>query len=115
MGFKKSVMRNGNSEVRNGNSEARNGNSEARNGNSEMRNGNQENLYPISHMASEKWEVGLKRGFPFLKYPTLVQTIAPSVPFPVFKSEGEPGTNPKSKLRLLLQFHRILLFLGTPL
>ena len=23
-----------------------------------------------SHMASEKWEVGLKRGFPFLKYPT---------------------------------------------
>ena len=24
-----------------------------------------------SHMASEKWEVGLKRGFPFLKYPTL--------------------------------------------
>ena len=27
-----------------------------------------------SHMASEKWEVGLKRGFPFLKYPTLVKS-----------------------------------------
>jgi hypothetical protein len=25
-----------------------------------------------SHMASEKWEVGLKRGFPFLKYPTQI-------------------------------------------
>ena len=25
-----------------------------------------------SHMASEKWEVGLKQGFPFLKYPTLI-------------------------------------------
>ena len=26
--------------------------------------------YHISHMASEKWEVGLIREFPFLKYPT---------------------------------------------
>ena len=33
--------------------------------------GNCESLHPISHMTSEKWEVGLKRGFPFLKYPTL--------------------------------------------
>ena len=27
-------------------------------------------LHPTSHMASEKWGVGLKRGFPFLKYST---------------------------------------------
>ena len=39
------------------------GKSEVRNGNSEVRNGNEENLYSISHMASEKWEVGLKREF----------------------------------------------------
>ena len=26
------------------------------------------------------------------RLPKLVQTIAPSVPLPVFKSEGEPGT-----------------------
>ena len=32
--------------------------------------GDCECLHPISHMASEKWEVGLKREFPFLKYPT---------------------------------------------
>ena len=32
--------------------------------------GDCEFLHPISHMASEKWEVGLKREFPFLKYPT---------------------------------------------
>ena len=25
------------------------------------------------------------------RLPKLVQTIAPSIPFPVFKSEGEPG------------------------
>ena len=30
--------------------------------------GDCECLHPISHMASEKWEVGLKREFPFLKY-----------------------------------------------
>ena len=29
-------------------------------------------LHPISHMASEKWEVGLKREFLYLKYPTQV-------------------------------------------
>ena len=34
--------------------------------------GDCEFLHPISHMASEKWEVGLKREFPFLKYPTKV-------------------------------------------
>ena len=33
--------------------------------------GDCECLHPISRMASEKWEVGLKREFPFLKYPTL--------------------------------------------
>ena len=43
-----------------------------RNGNSEMRNGNQEYLHPTSHMASEKWEMGLKWESPFLKYPPLV-------------------------------------------
>ena len=32
--------------------------------------GDCECLHPISHMASEKWEVGLKQEFPFLKYPT---------------------------------------------
>ena len=32
-------------------------------------------------------------GFAFaFRLPKLVQTIAPSVPFPMFKSEGEPGT-----------------------
>ena len=36
-----------------------------------MGNGDCECLHPISHMTSEKWEVGRKRGFPFLKYPTL--------------------------------------------
>ena len=30
--------------------------------------GDCEFLHPISHMASEKWEVRLKREFPFLKY-----------------------------------------------
>ena len=31
------------------------------------------------------------------RLPKLVHTIAPSVPFPVFKSEGEPGTcNPSN-------------------
>ena len=30
--------------------------------------GDCEFLHPISHMASEKWEVGLKREFPFLRY-----------------------------------------------
>ena len=30
--------------------------------------GDCECLHPISHMASEKWAVGLKREFPFLKY-----------------------------------------------
>ena len=33
--------------------------------------GDCECLHPISHMASEKWEVGHKREFPFLKYPPL--------------------------------------------
>ena len=56
-------------DMRSWNSEVRNGNSEARNGNSEVRNGNQENSFPISQKASEKWEVGLKWEFPFLKYP----------------------------------------------
>ena len=32
-----------------------------------------------------KWNRGCNR------LPKLVQTIVPSVPFPVFKSEGEPG------------------------
>ena len=32
-----------------------------------------------------KWNRGRNR------LPNLVQTIAPSIPFPVFKSEGEPG------------------------
>ena len=32
--------------------------------------GDCECLHPIFHMASEKWEVGLKREFPFVKYPT---------------------------------------------
>ena len=36
-----------------------------------MGSGDCECSHPTSHMASEKWEVGLKRGFPFLKYPTL--------------------------------------------
>ena len=30
--------------------------------------GDCECLHPISHMASEKWDVGPKRGFLFLKY-----------------------------------------------
>ena len=35
-----------------------------------MRNQIWENLHPISHLASEKWEVGSKREFSFLKpYP----------------------------------------------
>ena len=34
--------------------------------------GDCECLHPISRMSSEKWEVGLKRGFPLLKYPTPV-------------------------------------------
>ena len=33
-----------------------------------MEGGDCECLLPISHMASEKWEVGPKRGFLFLKY-----------------------------------------------
>ena len=32
--------------------------------------------YHISHMASEKWEVGLEQEFPFLKYPTLMMIPA---------------------------------------
>ena len=42
------------------NSEVRNGNLEVRNGNLEVGNGNGEKLNPISHMTSEKLEVGLK-------------------------------------------------------
>ena len=52
-----------NSEVRNGNLEMRNGNSEVRNGNLQVRNGNGENLYPISHMTSEKWDSNEKSHF----------------------------------------------------
>ena len=37
--------------------------------------GDWECLHPISHMASEKWEVGIERGFPFLKYPTLARFV----------------------------------------
>ena len=40
-------------------------------GKSEVRNGKVGKLFSISHMASEKWEVGLKGEFPFLKYPPL--------------------------------------------
>ena len=36
-----------------------------------MGSGDCEFSYHISRIASEKWEVGLKREFPFLKYPTL--------------------------------------------
>ena len=54
-----------------GKSEVRNGNSEVRSGHSEVRNGNQENLNLISQMESEKWEVGFKQEFSFLKYPPL--------------------------------------------
>ena len=32
-------------------------------------NGDCECLHPTYHMASEKWEVGLKREFPYLNYP----------------------------------------------
>ena len=53
----------------NWNSEVRYGNLEMRNGKLEVRNWNQENLHPTSHMASEKWEMGLKWESPFLKYP----------------------------------------------
>ena len=34
--------------------------------------GDCECLHTISHMASEKWDVGLKREFPSLTYPTLI-------------------------------------------
>ena len=63
-------------DMRSWNSEVRNGNSEARNGNSEVRNGNQENSFPISQKASEKWEVGLKWEFPFSKYPPQLCNVA---------------------------------------
>ena len=63
-------------DMRSWNSEVRNGNSEARNGNSEVRNGNQENSFPISQKASEKWEVGLKWEFPFSKYPPLFSVLS---------------------------------------
>ena len=47
-----------------------------------------------------KWNRGRNR------LPKLVQTIAPSVPFPVFTSEGEPGTVPLNIWNLIqTQFH----------
>ena len=36
-----------------------------------MGSGDCECSHLISHIASEKWEVRLKRGFPFLKFPAL--------------------------------------------
>ena len=56
-----------NSDAGSGNSEVRNGNSEMKIGKLDVRNGNQDNLHPISHMASEKWEMGLKWESPFFK------------------------------------------------
>ena len=40
--------------------------------------GDCECLHPISHMAFEKWEAGLKREFPFLKYLPQNTRFAPS-------------------------------------
>ena len=39
------------------------------------KSGDCEFSYHISHMASAKWEVGLKREFPFLKYPTRARDL----------------------------------------
>ena len=53
--------------------------------------GDCECLHPTSHMASEKWEVGLEREFPFLKYLPLV---------------GRPIHCFKMAFRLFLSFFR---------
>ena len=46
-----------------------------RNGKPEVRNGNEEHLHPISYMASEKWEMGLKWESPFFKCPPHLSTL----------------------------------------